>query len=225
MKTNALSFILAVLALLYIVPAARSQQVSLGGKAGAAISYWSNTEKSHEVVRSPYIGVAGGFISNISFSKYFGLQMELIFQQKGMRFKSTGVEADVSRVHLNCLELPVLFQLTIPLDNDALYFTTGGYFAVAVNGKVYYEYTIEGEQHSDKFDVEFGKGQVSRIDAGIPFGMGMMFKAGAGKLVADLRYELGLIGMINEDDVARSDQNFWRCGTISLAYLLPVGKK
>ena len=203
-----------------------AQTFSLGGKAGLSLSYITQIEKSETMKRLPNFGIAGGFTSNLAFSKVVSLQMELIFIQKGMRYKSTSVESR-SRMYVNWVELPIMIQASFPVGETEMYVNAGGFFAVAINGRsIAKNDNGTGELETEKTDLDFGEGGLNRVDGGIPVGFGFLFKAGPGHLVLDFRYEIGLVDTWHSGAKPdNSKSSHWSCATASLAYLIPVGKQ
>jgi hypothetical protein len=226
MKTHLYVTGLMALLILCCAGEARAQKWFVGPKAGMSVSWLTNIEKTDYEKREPFFGAMGGFASNYSFSKNVSLQTELLFIQKGQRYKRTDIESR-SSTYVNWLELPLLLQGSFQAGATEMYFNTGGYLAVALNGKNVSKTTnSSGEPQKDKSNVSFGTGagDFNRVDAGIPFGMGWIIPAGLGNLLVDLRFEIGFVNLYHGGGNPQGMNEHWRCGTVSVSYMLPILK-
>ncbi len=224
MKLNLYLFsFLAIYAI--AVSDAHSQTFSIGPKAGLGISWLTNVAKTDYIKREPFFGAVGGLATNYAFSKNVSLQTELLFIQKGQRWKSTDVESR-TRFYFNCLELPILLQGAFQAGSAQMYFNAGGYLSVALNGKQVTHTTTSGQPETTKDNLIFGgAGNYNRFDAGIPFGLGWIIGAGKGNLLVDLRFEIGFVNLKNGGGNSQGQNNHWRCGTVSVAYMFPTGSQ
>ena len=219
MKTK--TFTLVLLALFLLLGTARTsgQTFSLGAKVGAGISYFSNFDDYNGLIkRSPNIMVDGGVIANLSFTQLISLQFEILYEQKGEKYKMTlGTTTQTSRFYLNYLTLPILVEFSHSFGNFNLFGGLGPYMGYALNGKIKNPDTTE--------NIEFGKDKFRRFDVGASVDLGVGYKAGPGHIFLDLRYNYGLMDIQQPKDKpegykSHCNRNFG----IYLGYLIPLGK-
>ncbi len=217
---NTKKFTLALLALFLLIGTSRTsaQTFSLGAKAGAGFSYFSNFDKMEGLLtRSPNIMVDGGLIGNLSFTKLISLQFEILYEQKGEKYKMTFGTTQTSTLYLNYLTLPVLVEFSHSFGNFNLFGGVGPYFGYALDGKMISPDTKE--------NITFGKDKFRRFDVGASVDLGAGYKAGPGHIFLDLRYNYGFMDIMQPKDKPEGykthcNRNFG----IYLGYLIPLGK-
>lgn len=219
MKTKI--FALSLLALLLMTGATnlRGQTFSLGVKAGAGFSYYSNFDKMEGLLkRSPNIGIDAGLIGNVRLSNLISLQFETLFEQKGEKYKMTlGNSSETAKIYMNYITLPVLLEFSHSFGNFSLFGGVGPYVGYALGGKtVTPDTTVK---------MEYGKDKFRRFDAGASAGLGAGLKAGKGKIFLDLRYNYGFMDIEQlskkpEGYKAHNNRNF----VLSFGYIIPLGK-
>jgi hypothetical protein len=226
MKTKTISII--VLAMVFFFGTAKTfgQGLSLGAKAGIGFSYLSNFDDSFGTKRNTNMMALGGFIMNYKFGKVIGLQVELLYQQRGEVYRwdfeyggnSTHYKG---KIVINCLTLPVLLHASHSFGKINLFGGFGPYVGYAFSAK-----SKEIEPEKDEEKLEFGKDNLRRFDVGLSFDFGFGYKLGSGNLFLDLRYDLGFMDILyitDKPDGYKSMCN--RNAGISLGYLIPIGKK
>jgi hypothetical protein len=227
MKAN--NFKIIVLALVIFTGTAKSfgQGLSLGAKAGIGFSYLSNFEKSSGIDRKTNMMALGGLIMNYKFGKLIGIQVELLYQQKGevykMDFEYDGNTTTYKdKIVLNYITLPVLLHLSHSFGKFNLFGGFGPYGGYAFNGKIK---AIEPDKDEEK--LEFGKDRLRRFDVGLSFDLGFGIKGDSGgNLFLDLRYDLGLLDIVWATD--KPDDYKSTCTRsvgVTLGYMIPIGKK
>jgi Outer membrane protein beta-barrel domain len=221
MKTKTISLCMLSLILLFGSAKTLGQGFSLGAKAGVGLSYFSNFDDggTDMTKRSTNIMFDGGLIGNLSFTKSVSLQFELLFEQKGEKYKITLLQEMKARLYLNYLTLPIMVEFSHQFGNFKLFGGLGPYIGYALDGKM-----IFGDQkESIKFGT--GDGEYRRFDAGLSVNLGGGFKVGRGNIFLDLRYNYGFIDVQQLKDKPEGykthcNRNFG----IYLGYLIPLGK-
>jgi hypothetical protein len=138
----------------------------------------------------PVIGVHLGVFYSIRLSKYFDLQPEISFTQRGYWFDQTPIYDARYVVRINYLELPVVIKYRVPIDAFNLNLSTGPFVAINLGAHRYIEY-------QGKADVK-SLTCVKPFDYGIAMGLGSEVKTGMGHLVFDLQFNWGLNTMMTQ---------------------------
>ncbi|MFC6221636.1 porin family protein [Hymenobacter artigasi] len=147
--------------------AAQAQRnVSLGLKAGATYSSFVGKQANNEEGRFGF--QAGGF-ANIGLSRMFAFQPEIIYSQKGTKYKDI---TDYS-TRLNYLDVPLAFHVNA----DGLFFEAGPQVGFLLSAK--------DEAGNTSVDV---KDAANAVDFGYLVGLGYQRKTGLG---IGLRYNGG----------------------------------
>jgi hypothetical protein len=228
MKTKSMLIVIAGVSMILIACHSMAQRISFGAKAGMNIAYFSNVVKEENGTRFPHLGFAGGFVSDFSLSGKFSIQAELLYSERGMNIKfKEGVSEMESRIEMNAIQLPVLVKFSIPAGKCRFYLNTGISPSVAFSGKSKYtEKYAEGNEITDTHNLEFGKNKWQQFDLLIPVGGGFGVQIGSGFLFLDLRYNIGLVDVVNTKD--RPDgyiAHFNRNCEITIGYLISLGRK
>jgi hypothetical protein len=220
MKT--INFIPALLALLILAATSRTsaQTFSLGAKAGAGISYFSNFDKGdYDIKRSPNIMVQGGLVAKLDLSKLVGIQFEILYHQNGEKYEMAvepGLTTEM-KLAINYITLPVLAEFSHAFGKVTLFGGLGPYFGYALNGKT----TVLGT--SEKID--FGKDNYRRFDVGASGDVGIGLKAGKGNIFLDFRYNYGFMDVMQVEDKPEGYKpHCTRNFGIYLGYMIPLGK-
>jgi hypothetical protein len=142
------------------------------------------------------LGYAGGI--GVSFGSRFGVEFDLMYLQKGVKFKGVytedpdSVDFDVS-MNFNMISVPVLLRFNV-LSQPAVYFLGGGEVAYILDGKTDYTYTMStGEKETGSEKIE--KDNLNEIDYGVVFGGGFGMNFGRMQLFVEGRYHLGLANL------------------------------
>lgn len=158
-----------------------SAQIALVPKAGVNLARvaFDQAGKNNTRTRDVFVGGIGVLIG--SPYRFFSLQPELLFTQKGYRGSKE------SRLTVNYLEIPVMGRLSVGGSNTRGYLSAGPSYGYAIGGK---NRGVDGKDA----DLNFGdgKGQIKRSDWGVQFGLGLTQRLGFGSLQLEGRYGLGL---------------------------------
>ncbi|MCX6243230.1 MAG: porin family protein [Bacteroidetes bacterium] len=191
-----------------------SQKFSIGAKLGMDVGFYSNFSKIKSdvedatedvTVKHPgHLGFQGGFVAILDFNKIVGLQMEMLFDRKGEKYKYTGAGTTVTEnVGVTYLTIPILFRAGGSIgDKFKIHGIIGPYFGIGLGGKM--KITGGGEEYefAAKFEKEPEDGggdyyYMQRFDVGLTFGVTPAFTLGPGDLFLDLRYNFGFMDTQN----------------------------
>ena len=125
----------------------KREQLQFGVKAGVNMSNVYDT-KGQEYKADSKIGLAGGIFLAIPIGKYFGIQPELLFSQKGYKATGTVFGSNYEFTHTTSyLDVPILFSL-----KPSAFFSlqAGPQYSYLMNQKnVFSNSSLSGQQESD----------------------------------------------------------------------------
>ena len=185
-------------------------QFTIIPKIGLAVASTTNKPKENDARMTN--GVQLGVACDMRITDIFSVQPELLFIQKGQKFKKALIGAETTTLTINYLEIPVLAKLKFGNDNAKFYVNVGPSLGIAMSAS----YKQTGESAEDipigSSDDDFFK----RTDIGAQFGAGLML----GNFMIDLRYGLGLTNIINGGDNDLSQKN--NVIGITVGYAIPL---
>jgi hypothetical protein len=178
--------------------------IDLGLKGGINLAqfYGDGVNKIEEVDDHSdmtfIIGGYGGLGFGIQIIDKFAIQPEVLFSMKGSKYGNRICSATAPTIGnsssemkcsdyilvLNYLEIPILFKLIIPAGAVSPNIYSGPALGILLSAKG----KVEDSNKNDDL-----KNNVEPIDFGLAMGGGIDIKAGPGKIVIDIRYNLGLI--------------------------------
>lgn len=134
------------------------------------------------------MGFGGGARLIYNFTDMFGMQPELLFNQRGASQEVGDAEMAVT---MNYLHVPLLARIQMPLDGGITpKFLVGPSIGYYIGGGA----TVDGE------DVEeFDDDNVAALEIGVDVGAGLDYDLGGGSLSLDLRYHRGFTDINDED--------------------------
>lgn len=167
-----------------------AQEIRFGAKLGANIS--SISVESEDYDYGNKVGLHLGGVGQFMFGEKFGLQVEALFSQIGIRETDESEFGDFeSKLKLNYITLPVMARYNIL---DGLSVHAGPQLALLVSAKAKNEFTANnGDTETDEDDV---KSFFKSSDIG--FAIGAQYELDMG-VFAGLRYIVG-IGNIGEEE-------------------------
>ena len=183
-------------------------QVAVGLKGGANFGDVYMTKALGDLTpdfKSSVGAVAGG-VAEVNFGKYFAVQSELNWVQKGFRFTQdvnipvgkldipAGVEATI---RTNYLELPLLAKAKIGNDVVQAYAVLGPSVGYALNGKLITRTRLFFEFDPIRTDLNFNDLDYNRFEVSAVGGLGLQVNFNGGKWFADARYTQGLTQLYN----------------------------
>lgn len=204
----------ALLFLLMAAPQLRAQNIDLGIKGGVNIANIS-TNISEFGDNQSKTGFVGGVYSSFRFgSGTFALQPEILYSQKGFKTEILSID---NKLKVNYIEVPVLFKANIRAGDvvrPALY-----------AGPVFSFETGCDFQVGDLPSVDCDTGDAlsrNKTDIGIDFGGNLDFMLGSVVLVLDVRYQLGLTNL-NDDEEFPEESYKTRAWQIMAGFGFPLG--
>lgn len=184
-----------------------AQKFSPGLKLGFDLA--SSFGDDIEVDRSLLGGLTGGFFLRFNFSKYFGIQPEVLYAQKGVDFEHKYLDTRKKRLHY--LELPVQCIISIPSSILMTpYLSFGPYAGVLIEAKE--------KWLSEKVETN----EYSRADFGISAGFGSAFDVNTGDIIVDFRFNVGLINVLDDGINDREMKNWTFALTLGYAFKAPA---
>lgn len=163
-------------------------------------------------------GIVIGLFSERSVNETFSVQWELLYTMKGVSqnysesFSDEFSEYEYSTevdLNFNYIEVPVSFRFKFPTGSGFTpSFYAGGAAAVNVKAEAdfkikYYEYYNDGIYFYEYTQNDSGRddlNDVSQLELGLIFGIGINVPLQNGILLFDGRYNHGLTSLVNEGD-------------------------
>ncbi len=183
-------------------------QVALGLKVGANFGNVHTTQALNDLTPDfKYAtGAVAGGVAEISFGKYFAVQPELNWVQKGFRF-SEAVDIPVGKIDIpagveatiktNYLELPLLAKVKLGNDIIQAYAVLGPSVGYAMNGKLITRTRLFFEFDPIRTNLNFDNLDYNRFEVAAVGGLGLQVNFNGGKWFADARYTQGLTELYN----------------------------
>ena len=214
---------LLVLALFLMTPALQAQGTSFGLRAGINSATVDISDGSGLTVEpDSRIGIDIAAVLNLGITDAFSVQPELHFIQKGYMFEfdffGDKVEQDVT---LNYVEVPILAKYAFGSETFMGFVEAGPSVGFGLNGNVK---TSDGQMEEEE-DINFGseEDELKALDIGVAFGAGVGVPVGPGQLFLDVRYQLGLSNISNEEGTEATE--FKNKGlSAGLGFLFPIGQ-
>lgn len=175
--------------------------VAILPKIGVSASTFTTSSKVGNLTSIP--GFVGGVAFPVTFDKWFTIQPELLYIEKGGAF-SSGIFGDRTQQTLKYLEIPVLARINL----GPLY----------VNAGPSVSFNLEGNDKPADPSFTDGTSSFRQTDFGVQFGGGLALAAGVGKLTLDARYGLGLT---NVNKTTREDTRN-RAWAFTMGYAIPL---
>lgn len=193
-------FLIGSMAFLAIASVGQTtKKVSFGLKANlnlASLSISGDVPDDIKIKSKP--GVSAGGFANISFSKLFSIQPELMYSMQGAKLEESG-GPDEGTLNLDYINIPVMFQ----------YGTASGFYAES-GPQVGFLLSAKAKADGDSEDV---KDEFNKTDFSWGLGLGYRMKSGLG---FGARYNLGLSNLAKDVDDDESAKN--RVFQIGLSY-------
>lgn len=199
----------------------------IGIKAGATLSSLSQyafEDNVDEYDEKSTVGFQAGIFAELPISDGFSIQPELLWMQKGgktLYAQVAGTEIE-RNLRYNYLEVPILAKVKAGSTDGSgigLFFYGGPFISYALNGNVKTEVGDNNIQDTDfNFDDEDNQ---RRVDWGAAFGLGVNL----GSLVLDLRYDLGINNLLDDDlgTQGGDDEPYLRTRSIGLTLGFVLG--
>jgi len=187
-----------------------------GGLTSAEISH-SYVPEIPEASPDRFMKPRTGFLGGIGYEigSKFGLEIDLLYFQKGVMFKGEVSQATVgfnanfeATAKIDELSVPILAKFRL-LPAPTPYVICGGEIAYIVSSKAIYEYNNMTDGESQSGTEEYKEG-VNRMDYGLVFGGGIEFRAGPVFVFIEGRYHAGLVDIAGTDpDIPEVNKEDW----------------
>jgi hypothetical protein len=139
----------------------------------------------------PHIGLQIGFFYSGNISKYFAVQPELYYSQKGIHFYKTEFYNTSYQLKVNFIEIPLLLKYNIPLEWGVKPGLLAGPYAAF---KLSANRTLEIWEEKDTRSVS----GVKNLDYGLVFAIDAEFSAWSQKLMFEARFNWGLANIMEQ---------------------------
>ncbi len=180
----------------------------VGVKGGASISFVSFVPTVSQSMRYSYVG---GFAYRFVSEKYFGIQLEANYAERGWKESNSDYER-----RLGYIEIPFLSHITFGRKFFKWYFHLGPSISFLVKEGGILESSVYPQQTM---------GVKSKVDYSIMGGTGFEFHTSAGVWSLEGRYSFGLGDMFSnkagEAFKASSNQNIY----VSLSWMFPLSRR
>lgn len=191
--------LLVLLVLLLLAPAAFAQSywgAKIGINAASLIGEDSDAADFQASSKGARAGFVGGAFFSFRLSEMFGVRPELLFSGKGAKYEYDADNGD-NKIKVQTIEAPVLLEFFLPIPTEAVDVSVFAGPAVAFITAIKYEYSGDsGDEEGDIEDAGLGI-EKNDIDLSIAFGSAVSFGAGPGMVLIDLRYNLGLLTVVD----------------------------
>ena len=202
MLKNRTSLVFAVLLVFF----AWSDLFAQGGiKGGLSVSALQSSKEDYrpflgyevgwiqDGISNPVFGLQLGVFYTLKLSRSFNFQPEFYYSQRGYQFDQTPLYNTNYNLHINYLELPVLFEYKLPFDWGFKPGIIAGPFAalkISRNKQI---------QFADE-EITAAVSSVNNFDYGLVFALGAEFNVWNGQIILDLRINWGFSNVMNQPD-------------------------
>jgi len=188
-------------------------QIGIGAKVGLNMSILIQNE--HDRYRkSIHPGVAIGAVINFpDYDEVSSLQLELIYSQKGGRWKSRD---DEFAQRMSYLEIPLLLKFSVGRNQIKGFVNTGPYLGCMIHAAEVYK------SSSDKEVVRYGFNEFKdykQVDGGINIGAGVVMALGSGEIHVETRYGVSIVDMKKSSGLDDSQSSYNSTISLSVIYL------
>ena len=185
-----------------------SAQIALGLKGGVNFGTVHATETLNSLAPDfKYApGVVAGGVAEIGLGRFFALQPEVQWVQKGFRFDE-GIDIPVGNINIpagveatirtNYIEMPLLAKAKFGNDRVQGYALLGPSLGYALNGKLITRTRFLFEFDPIRTDLNFDNLDYNRFEVSAVGGLGIQFNFNGIKWFADARYTHGLTELYN----------------------------
>lgn len=180
----------------------------------ASIAESATEDTYRELENKSVVGLQAGLAFDVAPQSMISIQPELLYIQKGGKV-AYGLDENnriENRYYYNYLEVPVLAKLKLGIGENrtGIFLLAGPYVGMAFSGKVKQKVTFLGQTTTSEdkftFDNDDPDERNRRLDWGLSFGGGL--KVGA--IYVDLRYNLGINNLVDNDASNQNDNKPYR---------------
>jgi hypothetical protein len=178
---------------LFLFSVANAQmKMAVGLKGGLAVTnaYGDDATTLAQVtggVKAPRITVGGGAAFDLGINNWFGLSIEALYTQKGLRIETIQEIADwYSVIKMNYLDIPILAKVNLMQGSVVPYIVAGPQVSLKLGGKV------GGTGNDGVLTTDQDLTAMAGLDYGAVVGAGIGYTAGPGKVVVEYRFGMGI---------------------------------
>jgi len=184
-------------------------QFYLGIKAGLNFHNFGVSKEQKEYFRpSMKMGFQMGATAEIALSGRFGIQMEALYAQRGSKYSSNFELKDDqnnsviinAKENLSYIEIPLLLKYNFRGREMGGYLLAGPQLGFAMKGKWSGTFTSsKSDTPINDVTLKFGSTRsdnYKKSSLGLAIGAGFFYELEVGKIVADVRYVLGLSNIV-----------------------------
>lgn len=201
--SKSLSFVVMTLLLVSLLASPGFSGIKFGVKGGFSLANLAFDPEPTDNPLENKTGAVGGFSMNLRLSRVFSLQPEILYVQKGTKITITEGEGEMTgKLNVDYLEIPLLLNISFAKEGSSFVPSVFAGPYVGLNTRAKIKSSYGGESYSEDF-----KDSVKDTDFGLAFGVGLGMKVGSGKIVLDVRYDLGLTNVADGMDEGGSVKN------------------
>lgn len=187
--------IVTLMSLCMVSTQASAQGAQIGVKLqGAAAKLVTNEENSNENIQNK-IAFGLGFQAVLPLAANVAFQPELMYVTRGYQFEIEALKAETS-LDLGYIQAPLLFSLHIPIGFITPKVLVGPYIGYNLSASSTSTVEINGKTNTTTREAD--DDDISSIDAGVVIAPGVNISLGDFTLTADVRFERGLLTVIND---------------------------
>jgi hypothetical protein len=192
-RNRCISLILFILILSVCMPGlSTAQKFGAGVKVGMVNADFHGEDEEVQWWSSKTGVSAGGFIYG-RFFKIFEIQPEFLYVQKGAKTVSFWYDFYYYTVHLDYIEMPVLFKFIAPLKSPFSPYIYGGpYYAMLINDKG----TVRSSSGIEEYPLE----NIKEHEYGYVIGGGGEIHLGFWKILGEMRFSCSVISFIEPEE-------------------------
>lgn len=175
---------------LSLITSSTQAQINFGVRAGVNLANQTFEQDGLTIEPDGKLGLTFGVLADVGLTDNLSIQPEVDFIQKGMQLELEFFgETTKSKQTWNYIEIPVLVKYKFGTDAVKAAVMAGPSLGFALSAK--------DDTDGVETDLDFDEDGVKRGDLGFNFG-GMV---GFGNFFVDLRYQLGLSNLADDDEV------------------------
>jgi hypothetical protein len=142
---------------------------------------------------NPVLGLQLGMFYTLKLSDVFNFQPEFYYSQRGYQFDHTPLYNSNYSLHIDYLELPVLFEYRLPFNWSFKPVIIAGPFAAL---------KLRSDKQLQLTDEEITGtvSSVNSIDYGLVFALGAEFNTSIGQIILELRINWGISNIMTKPD-------------------------
>ncbi len=171
----------------------KQKQFSMGPKIGLSFSTLTNLDASYRTNVTDIVRMQFGIAFNFANRKVYSFQPEVLYFQKGGEVKYNNNKYNYMKFNTNYFEVPAMFKFSFGGHELKGFLDIGPYLAYWASAMSIYRFGQNDTVVKESY--VFDNKDDNRLDLGLCFGGGASYKVGPGKIVFDLRYDMGFLSI------------------------------